>query len=275
MLLDQEYFKMQVTHQIDKLISSLNELKPLLSEDKTENAKQFSELLLESLEDSSHSNKNLKMNAALLDQKNANEIPHWVDQDYGYDPENPRKPNMRELMEAISGKSVETLYSEPAESWTSVSNNASEILYGVVDTSSDPRDWSKIMAADDTLAAARAETGMLHDPKIHIESIFTNGELTNQIAILKDKKGNNLRVIPADTTLANETLRNFGATSASVPKNIEDKVIAEKFNGKLLNFLKNFDKSSSAIQQLVVQSASEVMANKISQEIPLYELAKL
>ena len=139
MLRDQEYFKMQVTHQIDKLISSLNELKPLLSEDKTENAKQFSELLLESLEDSSHSNKNLKMNAALLDQKNANEIPHWVDQDYGYDPENPRKPNMRELMEAISGKSVETLYSEPAESWTSVSNNASEILYGVVDTSSDPR----------------------------------------------------------------------------------------------------------------------------------------
>jgi len=39
--------------------------------------------------------------------------------------------------------------------------------------------------------------------------------------------------------------------------------------------LKNFDNNPTSIQQVVVQSASEVIANKISQEIPLDELAKL
>ena len=116
---------------------------------------------------------------------------------------------------------------------------------------------------------------MLHDPKIHIESIFTNGELTNQIAILKDKKGNNLRVIPTDTTLANETLRNFGATSASVPKNIEDKVITEKFNGKLLNFLKNFDKDLDQFEVMALKAKSDAISTKLSNEIPLLERKKL
>lgn len=266
---------MQVTHQIDKLISSLNELKPLLSEDKNENATQFSELLLETLEDSSNSNENLKMTTALLDQKKNSNIPHWVDQDYGYDPENPRKPNMRELMEAFSGKSVETLYSEPAENWTSVSRNASEILYGVVDNNVDARDWSKIMTAEDTLAAARAETGKLYDPKIHVESIFTNGELTNQIAVLKDKTGNNLRVIPTNTTIANETLRNFGATRASVPIDIESKVIAEKFNKNLLNFLKNFDKEPEMLETTALKATTDAIAKRLSEDIPMNERDKL
>jgi hypothetical protein len=39
--------------------------------------------------------------------------------------------------------------------------------------------------------------------------------------------------------------------------------------------LKNFDKKPTSIQQVVVQSASDVIAKKISQEIPLAELAKL
>ena len=36
-------------------------------------------------------------------------ITSWVDPDYGIDVEKSRKPNMRELIEAISGKSVEEL----------------------------------------------------------------------------------------------------------------------------------------------------------------------
>ena len=57
--------------------------------------------------------------------------------------------------------------------------------------------------------------------------------------------------------------------------NNQIKQTIEKFNGELLAFLQNFDNSPTSIQQVVVQSASEVIANKLSQEIPLDELAKL
>ena len=54
----------------------------------------------------------MKNRKNFLKRKIENGIPSWVDPDYGYDPQNPRKPNMRELMEAISGKDVEDLYAE-------------------------------------------------------------------------------------------------------------------------------------------------------------------
>jgi hypothetical protein len=56
-----------------------------------------------------------------MQKKSVDKIPSWVDPDYGYDPQNPRKPNMRELMEAMSGKNVEDLYAEPNENWQKIS----------------------------------------------------------------------------------------------------------------------------------------------------------
>lgn len=266
---------MQVSSQIDQLISSLKELKPVLSEDKDENTKKFSELLQKSLEITSSDKSYSKATSELEGHKRVDEIPPWVDQNYGYDPANPRKPNMRELMEALSGKNLEDLYSEPNENWKTISRNASELLYNVVETGSDPRDWSEIMKAEDTLEAARVATGKLHEPKVDIDSIYNNGELVNQIAVLRDKNGNALRIVPNNTALANETLRNFGATYASVPSNIEEKVITEKFNNELLNFLKSFGKNPEKPEVIALQATTDAISERLAEEIYLDELEKL
>jgi len=77
------------------------------------------------------------------------EIPDWVDPDYGYDPANPRKPNMREMMNA--GLSTK---------------DASEMLYGVVGSNKDTRNWDAIMASDDIATTARAATNQMYsDPR--------------------------------------------------------------------------------------------------------------
>ena len=116
----------------------------------------------------------------------------------------------------------------------------------------------------------------MYEPEVDIQSNFnSDGVLTEQIAVLRDNKGNTLRSLPNDITSAEETLINFGATSGSIPTNIEERINPEKFDDLLLAFLKNFDNNPTSIQQVLVQSASEVIANKISQEIPLDELAKL
>jgi hypothetical protein len=47
------------------------------------------------LEVDSHDNRN-----------NKSIIPYWVDEDYSYDPANPQKPNMCELIETLSGKKL-------------------------------------------------------------------------------------------------------------------------------------------------------------------------
>ena len=109
-----------------------------------------------------------------------------------------------------------------------------------------------------------------------IQSHFDDGGiLTEQIAVIKDNKGNDLRSLSNDITSTEEALLNFGATKDSIPTNLEEQINPEKFDSDLLAFLKNFDNNSTSIQQVVVQSASEVIAKKISQEIPLDELAKL
>ena len=113
---------MQIFNEIDKLTTQLNSLKPELPDDLSNNEKKFTKLLNSSIET------NAEVSDTALDIKPvpalkvANGIPSWVDPDYGYDPENPRKPNMRELLEAISGKDVEELCSTTEENWRKTSN---------------------------------------------------------------------------------------------------------------------------------------------------------
>jgi len=77
----------------------------------------------------------------------SNGVPAWVDPDYGYDVNNPRKPNMREMMEALSGRTVEELYADPDSNWQDISRKASDILYGVVGSNQDTRNFNAIMDA--------------------------------------------------------------------------------------------------------------------------------
>jgi hypothetical protein len=267
---------MQVISKIDHLITELTRLKPQLSNDSTSNEKRFNDLLEASIA-TDHTVANEEKEIAFsTNAKPLDMIPSWVDPDYLYDSQNPRKPNMRELMEAMSGKNVEDLYAKTDESWQKISRQASEMLSGVVGTNKDTRDWPTIMNSSDILTEAREQTRAMYEPEVDIQSYFSDrGILTEQIAVIKDNKGNTLRSLSSDTASAEEILLNFGATKESIPTNLEELINPKKFDSDLLAFLKSFDNNSTSIQQVVVQSASEVIAKKISQEIPLDELAKL
>ncbi len=267
---------MQVINKIDQLITKLTELKPVLSGDASSNEKKFNELLSSSMA-ADHTLKDETIKVALsTNAKLENGVPSWANPDYAYDPLNPRKPNMRELMEAISGKDLKSLYAETDKNWHKVSRQASDILYGTIGANQDTRDWPSIMESKDILSAARQQTGAMYEPEVDIKSNFDDNDvLTEQIAVIKDKNGNILRSLSSDTDSTQEILLNFGVTKRSIPENLEDRINPEKFDDTLLAFLKNFDNSPTSIQQVIMQSASEVIANKISQEIPLDELAKL
>ena len=170
---------MQIVNKIDHLITKLNELKPTLSDDSSNNQKRFNDLLASSIETNYTTTDEVIENAKI-----ENGIPSWVDPDYSYDPQNPRKPNMRELMEAISGKDVKDLYAEIDEDWQRVSRQASEILYGAVGPNEDSRDWPSIMNSENILNAAREQTRVMHEPEVDIQSNFTDrGVLIEQMAV--------------------------------------------------------------------------------------------
>ena len=267
---------MQAKSKIDHLIAELTNLKTILSDDSPSNEKRFNDLLKASIATNQTVADEEIEGTFSSNAKPEDIIPSWVDPDYGYDPQNPRKPNMRELMEAMSGKNVEDLYTEPEETRKKISRQASEMLYGVIGANEDTRDWPSIMNSGDILTEARKQTGAMYKPEVGIQSYFNDdGILTEQIAAIKDNKGNILRSISTDLDTAEETLLNFGATKKSIPTNLEEQIDPEKFDHGLLAFLKNFDNNPTSIQQVVLQSTSEVIANKISHEIPLDELAKL
>lgn len=267
---------MQVSNQIDHLVQALNDLRPLLSNDKQTNTDKFAELLKTSLEQSTGKNYFAKELVTSEDKKESADIPHWVNPDYAYDPKKPRKPNMRELVEAISGKSMDKLYNEPDDKWKSVSRNASEVLHGVIGSNIDTRDWQKIMEAEDVLAATQMETGDIYKVKVDIKSeLNEEGEIVNQIAVLTDKNNKPLRALQNNAKLAEQTLQNFGATQTSIPMDLGDKIIAGKFDEDLLKFLKNYGKSDEKLEQIALKTSTEIISQQISHDIPLSEYNKL
>lgn len=267
---------MHISNHIDKLISSLNGLKPLLSDDQISNNQKFSNILKQAAQSLPDRDTVLEEEIILSDQKKTKEIPDWVDPDYGYDPENPRKPFMGELVEAITGKKVEELYSDPNSNWKVLFKSASSMLYGVLGSSKDTRNWSKIMSEEDILAAARLETNKMYEPSVDIVSNFNTGnEPVDQIAVIKDKNGTILIDIPKNLTLAEEILENFGAKNASIPTNLKDKVDFEKFDNHLLDFLENFDKQPQELDQVALETTIKNISNRLSEEIPLSEYDKL
>jgi hypothetical protein len=267
---------MQVIDKIDKLIAQLNNLKPELLDDPSNNANKFNELLKSTMETNykvTHTGLSTEPSPKFNFEKG---IPSWVDQNYSYDPQNPRKPNMREMMEAISGKAVEELFTETEENWQKISSQASEILYGVVGSNEDTRDWRKINRSENILKSAQEQTGLMYEPTVDIVSNFdATNNLTEQIAVIKDKQGNTLRSLPSNLTLTEEMLHNFGVKSGSIPKNLEDKIDPNIFDKNLLTFLKAFDAKPASLEKIIVQSTNDIIAKKVSNELTLEELAKL
>jgi len=260
---------MNVTSQIDILITKLENVKPELSSDKDLNQLKFNNIL------------NSALNYSVSNSIDSSENPlSWVNENYNFEPDNIRKPNIRELMEALSGKSVEELYLDPHSNWQDISNKATELLYGVVGSNKDNRDWMAIMSSPNVLHAARIETGKLHNPIVDID---TNDKVVNgiikQYAIIKDTNGSALRVLSGNPQEVETTLLNFGATSKSIPADIESKIIDPNFDKQILNVLKKFsnvkNQESFDIDTVALTNTTKAIVNRISSGIPLDELAKL
>lgn len=265
---------MQIVNKIDQLINNLNDLKPELLNDPVADQERFNKLLQSVIHTNDKAIDGFSEHTDKTNSSVSAAIPGWVDPNYGYDPENPRKPNMREFLQAFTGKTIEDIYAD--ENWQDLSSQASDILTGVVGSGQDSRDWAAIMSSNDIIKAAQQQTGIMYEPKVSILSNFdkTNA-LIDQTAVIKDKEGNILRSLSNDISLADHTLRNFGATNASIPANLEDKIVHTKFDKSLLAFLKDFDRQNKDLEQIAFQTTTEVISKKLSQEIPLEEINKL
>lgn len=164
----------------------------------------------------------------------------WVDTDYGYDPNNPRKPNVRELVEALSGTSIEELYEQDTSVWQSYFVKASDMLYGTVSTVSDERDWQKIMASADIETAAASEFADVFEPYIDIESTFeqitlSHGSveniLTAQFPVIKSKDGNMISTnLSHNIKDLEDELGRFGGTKIALSRSVLSKVILSNFD---------------------------------------------
>lgn len=180
------------------------------------------------------------------------------------------KPDMRELVEAISGRSVEALYADPNVNWLDVSKQATELLYGVIGSGNDTRDWQKIMNSKDVLSSARLETGLMYEPKVDILSEYdSNGEIVGQFAVLKNKDDTVLRSLSVNPEQVEIELANFGADKNTVPRNIENLIVVENFNGGLLQFFKNYSEKTNSIQENTINYASKSIEDRLEQDISL------
>ena len=257
-----------------------NKSKEVITFDTTEpeSAKDgvFDEILSSNMIKKITSEDQSEANLELVAKTSSAEVPFWVNPEYSYDVNNPRKPNMRELMEALSGLSMEELYSQPNEDWLEISSQASEILYGVIGSNSDTRDWQTIMSSDNILNEANEQTGLMYKPNVDIVSKFDeNNILKEQKAVIKDEEGNILRYLSNEISVASKTLQYFGAKSDSIPSNIKNLTDPDVFDNNLLTFLEKYDREPISVEKVALQTTTKAIANKISQEIPLDELAKL
>lgn len=261
---------MHVSNQIDKLVKNLQDLRPHLTEDKDLNTQKFSDLLSESISSIKNSNKIVIEQDTEIPKRNDKNQPEWVNSSYDYDIENPRKPNMRELMEALSGKTLENLFADPDSNWRDVSRDASEMLYGVVGSNIDTRDWAKIMRSNDVMAEARLQTGNMYQPKVDIDSTYNEkGEIIYQSAVLKDKDGEILRPLTTNLHETETTLINFGASKTTIPNNLEEKITVDTFDENLLAFLINYNVAETTLNNFVLGKNSEIISQKLTIVEPL------
>lgn len=274
---------MQIVSQIDRLITKLNELKPDLSSNTFENQQMFDSILKDSISSTAMQNEKEVLKSKTVEITRQT-VPSWVDPNYSYDLDNPRKPYFREMVNAISGSSVEELQSRSPEERTYFTNLASDLLYGVVGSNKDTRDWSKIMSSQNTLNTAREETGKMYEPKIEIVSEFDSNEvLSNQFSILKDKSNNILRSLQADADHVEYTLNNFGVTKESIPENFDNIVDKDVFDNNILKILKDFNgkdsqqepRPSSGFENTILMSAADTISLRLNNTIPPEEFGKL
>ena len=147
--------------QMDQLITSLQNIRATLAEDNSKNNNRdfgamfdtaLSNALVEPVPQ-------MNVNAAAM----VNDSPAQSFDDYmtmnllgtNLDTSRAARPNVREFMDATGASS----------------QDASKLLYGVIGSNGDYRDWGAIMASDNPIDAARAATGQLYNSSLSYELV--------------------------------------------------------------------------------------------------------
>ena len=147
--------------QMDQLITSLQNIRATLAEDNSKNnnadfGAMFDTALSNALEEPVPQ---MNVNAAAM----VNDSPAQSFDDFmamnllgtNLDTSRAARPNMREFMDATGASS----------------QDASELLYGVIGSNGDYRDWGAIMASDNPIDAARVATGQLYNSSLTYEMV--------------------------------------------------------------------------------------------------------
>ena len=235
---------MLVENQIDQLVSRLTKLKQSLTENISVNEKNFDNVLQSTI-----SNYKQKTDIQISQLNPENEFPEKVDlfnSSQNYSMRQKTKPNMRELMSALSGATVEELYERKNGDYQKYSNLAHELLYAVIGDREDRRDWNKILSSSNVLSSVREETGKMYNPKVDIISDLKTENLKfRQKAIIKDGAGTQLRVLEGKPSYIAETLKNYGATTASLPNDLDNKIDKNNFDQVTYKALLEFTAAKS------------------------------
>ena len=166
-------------------------------------------------------------------------IPTWVNNHYEYDAENPRKPNIAELMEKISSSNLASLYGNSPPSKNDIFHLATDILYGVVPSASDSRDWEYIMSSKNVVIEAARATNAMYEPKLRTEDIFdAHGVQTGQDIQLVSEDNKVLRSLGGQIDYIEQSMRNFGLEKVD-PK-LFSQLRTEYHDPLLIEFLKGY-----------------------------------
>ena len=178
----------------------------------------------------------------MAEENTTNNIPAWVDPDYGYDPANPRKPNMREMMELIAGKSVEEIYAS-GEDYSNISSMASSLIYGVVGSNTDTRDFTKI-----TEVSTDPTTGQIDADKFVAATQIATSQMYGGTTVAYQAGGN-------QTDEAGNTVIGADGKPVSLPPSL----FVVGGNGTVLTSLStNADSMASTLQSFGVKDTSWV-----------------
>ena len=138
------------------------------------------------------------------------------------------------------------------------------------------------MQSEKIVDKARIETHLMHEPVIEIENKFDeNTEIVEQYAVIKNKYGENLRVLNGNPEVIDETLRNFGASKSSIPLDLDKKIRINNFNSLVLDGLKKFavngpDFSEKNLEyklnKQVTNAAVQTIAKNLDDNLHLQEL---
>lgn len=239
---------MDLSVRINQVMESLEALNKQASETEVEAHSKFASILEAALDSAAEdASIDIDDNTKIQGQELL-ENSETLSSRHGYDPKSTPTPSMRELMEALTGRSMESLYSDPNSNWQETSRLASDLLYGVVGSNEDTRDWADIMASGDIVQSAREATKEMHAPVLGILSVKNSmGNEIDQALTINDADGNILRVLKGKAHSAQNTIQNFGLTPESITENLINGAKIANINAELLKMLEEFASTNEAI----------------------------